>query len=144
MRRFTSGKTLADYRVDDLLRSAVERQFKIVGEAMNKLAGVDEGTARQITNFQRIIAFRNILIHGYADLDDSLVWNISGDLSAPIADGSQRPAGRLAPVESYSVVTESSLPSMAALKVCHASTAHLMRVGKAETPDSISRSPSRS
>ena len=29
----------------------------------------------------------------------------------------------------YSVVTESSLPSMAALRVCQASTAHLMRVG---------------
>jgi uncharacterized protein with HEPN domain len=24
----------------------------------------------------RIIAFRNILIHGYADVDDRLVWNI--------------------------------------------------------------------
>ena len=74
--RFTSGKTLADYQGDDLLRSAVERQFEIVGEAMNKLAGIDEGTARRITNFQRIIAFRNILIHGYADVDDNLVWNV--------------------------------------------------------------------
>lgn len=43
---------------------------------MNKLAGTDEGTARRITNFQRIIAFRNILIHGYADVDDNLVWNV--------------------------------------------------------------------
>ena len=76
MQRFTSGKTLADYREDDLLRSAVERQFEIVGGAMNKLAGVDEGTARQVTNFQRIIAFRNILIHGYADVDDGLVWDV--------------------------------------------------------------------
>ena len=76
VQRFTSGKTLADYQGDDLLRSAVERQFEIVGEAMNKLAGIDEGTARRITNFQRIIAFRNILIHGYADVDDNLVWNV--------------------------------------------------------------------
>ena len=43
---------------------------------MNKLAGTDENTARQITSFQRIIDFRNILIHGYADVDDSLVWNV--------------------------------------------------------------------
>ena len=76
VQRFTSGKTLADYQGDDLLRSAVERQFEIVGEAMNKLAGIDEGTARRITNIQRIIAFRNILIHGYADVDDNLVWNV--------------------------------------------------------------------
>ena len=76
VQRFTTGKTLSDYQEDDLLRSAVERQFEIIGEAMNKLAGVDENTARQITNFQRIIAFRNILIHGYADVDDGLVWNV--------------------------------------------------------------------
>ena len=76
VRRFTSGKSLAGYQQDDLLRSAVERQFEIIGEAMNKLAGTDENTARQITNFQRIIAFRNILIHGYADVDDGLVWDV--------------------------------------------------------------------
>ena len=76
VRRFTSGKILSDYQEDILLRSAVERQFEIIGEAMNKLAAIDEGTARQISNFQRIIAFRNILIHGYADVDDGLVWNV--------------------------------------------------------------------
>lgn len=76
VRRFTSGKTLIDYQEDVLLRSAVERQFEIVGEAMNQLAGSDEDTARRITNFQRIISFRNVLIHGYADVDDRLVWNV--------------------------------------------------------------------
>ncbi len=25
---------------------------------------------------RRIIAFRNILIHGYADVDDRLVWDV--------------------------------------------------------------------
>ena len=43
---------------------------------MNSLARTDADTAHQIKNFQRIIAFRNILIHGYADVDDSLVWNV--------------------------------------------------------------------
>lgn len=76
VQRFTNGKTLVDCQEDDLLRSAVERQFEIVGEAMNRLAGIDEGAARRITNFQRVIAFRNILIHGYADVDDDLVWNV--------------------------------------------------------------------
>ena len=76
VQRFTYGKALADYEEDILLRSAVERQFEIIGEAMNKLAGVDEGRARQMSNFQRIISFRNILIHGYADVDDRLVWSV--------------------------------------------------------------------
>ena len=31
--------------------------------------------AAQIHEHQRIIAFQNILIHGYADVDDRVVWD---------------------------------------------------------------------
>ena len=74
--RFTGGKTLDDYADDAMLRSAVERQFEIVGEAMAQLARVDEGAARRISNYRRIISFRNVLIHGYAEVDERLVWNV--------------------------------------------------------------------
>lgn len=32
--------------------------------------------ASRITEYPRIIAFRNILIHGYADVDDRLIWDV--------------------------------------------------------------------
>ena len=73
---FTAGRKFADYERDAMLRAAVEREFEVMGEALTKLAQIDEEIAGQITDYRRIIAFRNILIHGYADVDDRLVWDV--------------------------------------------------------------------
>ncbi len=73
---FLAGKTFADYQRDAMLRAAVERQFAIIGEAVSQLARHDEELAVRITNYRRVIAFRNILIHGYASVDDGLVWDV--------------------------------------------------------------------
>ena len=73
---FTAGKQFEDYRGDAMLRAAVERQFEIIGEALGQLARLDERLIERISEHRRIIAFRNILIHGYADVDDRLVWDV--------------------------------------------------------------------
>jgi uncharacterized protein with HEPN domain len=74
--QFTAGKTFADYMEDAMLRAAVERQFEIVGEALVRLAKRDPAVAARIGEHQRIIAFRNVLIHGYNNVDDLLVWGV--------------------------------------------------------------------
>lgn len=79
IRRFSDGRTYEDYVSDLMLRSAVERQFEIIGEALNQLGKFDPATQARIRNFRNIIGFRNILIHGYAELDESLVWNAVTD-----------------------------------------------------------------
>jgi uncharacterized protein with HEPN domain len=73
---FAAGKDLPAYAGDALLRSGVERQLEIAGEAMAQLARVDPSVARRITEHRRIIAFRNLLIHGYAEVDDRVVWDV--------------------------------------------------------------------
>lgn len=73
---FTSGKTIDDYKSDDLLRSAVERQFEIVGEALGQMGKAYPDSVTDISDYKRIIAFRNRLIHAYADIDDGVVWGI--------------------------------------------------------------------
>ena len=45
IRQFTSGKSLIDFESDAMLRSAVERQFEIIGEALSQLAQSDLDTA---------------------------------------------------------------------------------------------------
>src|SRR5208337_2981767 len=75
---FIRGRSFADYTSDAMLRSAVERQLEIVGEALAQLAKTDPATASQIDEYQRIIAFRNILIHGYAEIviaSSGTCWN---------------------------------------------------------------------
>ena len=73
---FVAGKELSDYEADPLLRSAVERQFEVIGEALNRLARSDPHVADQITHTNRIIGFRNILIHGYDLVDHGVVWDV--------------------------------------------------------------------
>ena len=73
---FIAGKSFADYKSGTMLRSAVERQLEIVGEALAQLARTDPETASRISEYRRIIAFRNILIHGYAEIDHRIVWNV--------------------------------------------------------------------
>jgi uncharacterized protein with HEPN domain len=59
---FTSAKSFDDYTRNPMLRSAVERQFEIIGEALTRLVKLDEALASRLSEYRRIIAFRNILI----------------------------------------------------------------------------------
>ena len=53
----------------------MERDFEIIGEAIKRLAHHDPATASRIDAYAQIIAFRNVLIHGYDLVDHALVWN---------------------------------------------------------------------
>jgi uncharacterized protein with HEPN domain len=74
--QFSEGRTFEEYTENPMLRSAVERQFEILGEALSQLNRRDPETARRIPEHRRIISFRNVLIHGYAAVDDRIVWGV--------------------------------------------------------------------
>ena len=76
---FLRGRTFETFVEDDLLRSAVERQLEIIGEALSQLAKVDPQIADSVAELRRIIAFRNILVHGYAAIDYATVWRLIED-----------------------------------------------------------------
>lgn len=72
----TASQSLETYCDNRLLRQAVERNFEIIGEALNRLARLDPQTAARVGEAPRIIAFRNILIHGYDVLDHEVIWKV--------------------------------------------------------------------
>jgi uncharacterized protein YutE (UPF0331/DUF86 family) len=49
-------------------RGSSDRYF---GEALTQLKKRDPATAERITDHRKIISFRNVLIHGYAQIDRS-------------------------------------------------------------------------
>jgi uncharacterized protein with HEPN domain len=76
IRTAVSGLDLAGYTASRLIRSSVEREFIIVGEALAALSYATPTVFEAITNARRIIDFRNRLTHEYPTVDDALVWAI--------------------------------------------------------------------
>ena len=75
---------LTQFKQDRLLRQAAERNFEIIGEAVRRLEKDDPDTAVRIADYRRIIAFRNVLIHGYDVIDPAIVWSAVTDDLAPL------------------------------------------------------------
>jgi uncharacterized protein with HEPN domain len=74
-----SGVEFDEYHATRLLRSAVEREFTIIGEAVAVLSRLDPPLFARLTHGRRIVDFRNQLTHAYLHVDDRIVWLIARD-----------------------------------------------------------------
>ncbi len=74
---FTADKSWDEYECDVALRSAVERQCQILGEALWQLSKKWPDVAHRIAAWRDIINFRYVLVHGYDKVDDEVVWGIA-------------------------------------------------------------------
>lgn len=82
---YTHGKSFDDYRNNSLLRSAVERQFEILGEAAVRLRDHDPRIWERLPQAHAIVGLRNRLIHGYDTIDDAIIWSIVEEKAPPLA-----------------------------------------------------------
>ena len=73
---FIVGMDVAAYAANEMAQAAVERKFEVIGEALSQLAKLDSALAARIPELPQIVAFRNQLIHGYATVKVSTVWNV--------------------------------------------------------------------
>lgn len=72
----TQDRTLAEYEADPVLSAAVERYFITTGEALARLARVDARIAANLGDYPQIIAFRNVVVHGYDIIENVIVWGV--------------------------------------------------------------------
>jgi uncharacterized protein with HEPN domain len=73
---FTKGRSLDEYEGDLMLRSAVERQLMIVGEALNQARHLDGEVDERVEDVRDIISLRNVIVHGYAVVENATIWGI--------------------------------------------------------------------
>lgn len=72
---FTEGLSFEDYCDDIKTKHAVERNFTIIGEAASRIP--DQLKQKYSTiNWRLIKDFRNIIVHDYFGIDNTIVWDI--------------------------------------------------------------------
>lgn len=71
---FARGRTESDFEADLVIRSAIERQLEILGEALNRLRRDDADTAALVPELDRIVGMRNVIAHEYGRIDYEIVW----------------------------------------------------------------------
>lgn len=72
----TAEETIERYKADRIFRDAVDRELQIIGEAMMQLRALNPEIAAQMTEHDRIIGFRHVIVHGYDILDPNTVWRV--------------------------------------------------------------------
>jgi uncharacterized protein with HEPN domain len=76
IQQFVGTMSFDEYHASKLVKAAVERKFEIIGEALGRVARAAPDTAAAIRECEKIIAFRNIVIHGYDVVSDPIVWDV--------------------------------------------------------------------
>jgi uncharacterized protein with HEPN domain len=71
------GVGLETYRARRPVRSAVEREFVIIGEAVSALTRQAPEVAAGISHARLIVGFRNQVVHEYSTIDDEAVYAIA-------------------------------------------------------------------
>lgn len=82
---FVADRTFGEYEKNQLVRSAVERQFEIIGEALNQAEIENPELSTLIPDVRRIVGMRNRIIHGYDSVDDELLWQTIQKHVPPLA-----------------------------------------------------------
>jgi uncharacterized protein with HEPN domain len=81
---FMADKSMDELVHDRPIRSAVERELMVLGEALYQLHQNAPEIAEQIDSWDEIIGFRHVLVHGYSSLNMKVIWEVIRDDMGPL------------------------------------------------------------
>jgi uncharacterized protein with HEPN domain len=84
---FMGDADAGQYAANRMLRSAVERQLMVLGEASRRALDADPGLRDRLPDLVFAVGLRNRLVHGYDTVDDEIVHDtVRADLPGLVAD----------------------------------------------------------
>ena len=97
--RLTKGLEHDTYSWDDSTQAAVERQFEIIGEALNRLHVDHPDLFEKIPRLRRIVDFRNLLSPGFNELGKKRVWTFEASSLPELRQAVRSLLAELGPAE---------------------------------------------
>ena len=86
---FVNGKSFEVYRKDKILRFAIIKNLEIIGEAAFLLTK-DFKSKYESIEWDDIIGMRHILVHGYYQIKDEIIWATIETELAPLKSKLQK------------------------------------------------------
>jgi uncharacterized protein with HEPN domain len=87
---FSDGMQMESFGADDLVRSAVERKFEIIGEALRQASQFFPGSVDSVPDLRDAVNQRSRIAHGYFDVNPSVLWRTKEDDLAPLVEEVKR------------------------------------------------------
>jgi uncharacterized protein with HEPN domain len=86
---FVKGKSFEVYKSDKILRFAIIKNLEIIGEAAYLLTK-DFKISHDTIEWRDIIGMRHILVHGYYQIKDEIIWATIETELKPLKDNIQK------------------------------------------------------
>jgi uncharacterized protein with HEPN domain len=86
---FVNGKSFDVYKNDKILRFAIIKNLEIIGEAAYLLTK-DFKNSNDSIEWRDIIGMRHILVHGYYQIKDEIIWATIETELKPLKDHIQK------------------------------------------------------
>ena len=74
-RQFSAGLSFDGFVSNVLVRSAIERQLEILGEACQRMVQADADIRQRLPEVGFAVGLRNKIIHGYDRIENAVVYD---------------------------------------------------------------------